>query len=206
MFSTTLTTRDDLYRADRKAVAVSGVLSLETVRLPSAWLLVRHADQPGTGWASLTTTERTVADLVARGLTNRQVAGCVWLSTHTVSFHLRKVFRKLGVASRVELARLVAERTQSAASARGRHFASSRSVRGRTAKRPHFGWESLTDAELGVVRLAASGMTNRRIAHELGLSSHTVGSHLRHSFDKLDITSRVQLPRIVLTCDPMTSA
>ncbi|MFI7639368.1 AAA family ATPase [Nonomuraea sp. NPDC049400] len=64
-----------------------------------------YAERPGTGWDSLTDTERSVADLVAQGLTNRQVAGQMFLSPHTVSFHLRQVFRKLGIASRVELAR-----------------------------------------------------------------------------------------------------
>ncbi|MEQ4723951.1 helix-turn-helix transcriptional regulator [Nonomuraea sp. B19D2] len=54
---------------------------------------------------TLTNTERSVADLVAQGLTNRQVAGQMFLSPHTVSFHLCQVFRKLGIGSRVELAR-----------------------------------------------------------------------------------------------------
>ena len=60
-------------------------------------------------WASLTETERTVAELVATGLTNREVADRIFLSPHTVSFHLRKVYRKLGIGSRVELTRLSIE-------------------------------------------------------------------------------------------------
>jgi DNA-binding CsgD family transcriptional regulator len=76
---------------------------------------VRHrhwtrAERPTSGWASLTDTERAVAELVAKGLTNRQVAAQMFLSPHTVSTHLRHVFNKLGIASRVELARLAAER------------------------------------------------------------------------------------------------
>ena len=39
------------------------------------------------------------------GLTNRQVASRIFLSQHTVAFHLRKVFRKLGISSRLELVR-----------------------------------------------------------------------------------------------------
>jgi len=61
------------------------------------------------GWLSLTETERTVAGLVASGLTNREVADRIFLSPHTVSFHLRKVYRKLGIGSRVELTRLSIE-------------------------------------------------------------------------------------------------
>src|SRR6202034_3439448 len=68
-----------------------------------------HADRPAFGWDSLTDTERRVADLVAEGLSNRQVASRVFLSTHTVAFHLRHIFWKLGITSRVQLARIAAE-------------------------------------------------------------------------------------------------
>jgi DNA-binding CsgD family transcriptional regulator len=66
-------------------------------------------NRPRFGWASLTVTELSVATLVAEGLTNRQVAGKMYLSPHTVGFHLRQVFRKLEITSRVELARMVVE-------------------------------------------------------------------------------------------------
>ncbi|UGQ12647.1 LuxR C-terminal-related transcriptional regulator [Yinghuangia sp. ASG 101] len=65
-----------------------------------------HADRPTTGWGSLTETERTVAGLVAQGLTNRQVAAQMFLSPHTIGFHLRQIFRKLRVQSRIELVRM----------------------------------------------------------------------------------------------------
>jgi len=42
------------------------------------------------GGAGLTNTERRIADLVAEGLSNRQVACRVFLSPHTVAFHLRQ--------------------------------------------------------------------------------------------------------------------
>ena len=60
-----------------------------------------HAKRPKTGWTSLTDTERAVSDLVAKGLTNQQIATEMFLSTHTVAFHLRQVFRKLDISSRV---------------------------------------------------------------------------------------------------------
>ena len=60
------------------------------------------------GLASLTPGERDVVRLVAEGGTNRQVAQQLFLSPHTVNTHLRNAFGKLGVRSRVELARLVA--------------------------------------------------------------------------------------------------
>jgi DNA-binding CsgD family transcriptional regulator len=69
----------------------------------------KRVSRPAYGWDSLTDTERRIADLVASGLSNRRVAGQVFLSTHTVAFHLRHIFWKLGVTSRVELARLAAQ-------------------------------------------------------------------------------------------------
>jgi DNA-binding CsgD family transcriptional regulator len=68
-----------------------------------------HADRPTFGWDSLTGTERRIADLVAEGLSNRKVANRLFLSTHTVAFHLRHIFWKLGITSRVQLARIAAE-------------------------------------------------------------------------------------------------
>jgi DNA-binding CsgD family transcriptional regulator len=64
------------------------------------------AEPETNGWAALTTAELTVARLVADGLTNREVAERLFLSPHTVNSHLRHVFSKLGITSRVELARL----------------------------------------------------------------------------------------------------
>ncbi|TQN28281.1 AAA ATPase-like protein [Haloactinospora alba] len=57
----------------------------------------------------------------------------------------------------------------------------------------------LTDSELRVARLVAEGLTNRDVANKLNLSPHTVDSHLRHSFTKLGMNSRVELTRWVLS-------
>jgi DNA-binding CsgD family transcriptional regulator len=62
------------------------------------------------GFEGLTPTEREVVALVAEGRTNAQVATRMYVSPHTVNTHLRNAFLKLGVQSRVELARLVAAR------------------------------------------------------------------------------------------------
>lgn len=64
---------------------------------------------PRWGWANLTTGERSVAELVADGMTNRQVAERLCVSPHTVDFHLRQVFRKLDISNRVNLTRIVVE-------------------------------------------------------------------------------------------------
>ena len=64
--------------------------------------------RPQWGWASLTPTERTIADLVAQGLTNPQIAGRLYVSRRTVQTHVSHTFTKLGMASRTQLAAAVA--------------------------------------------------------------------------------------------------
>ncbi|GHE26512.1 hypothetical protein GCM10017673_30430 [Streptosporangium violaceochromogenes] len=92
--------------ATRDAARVRGRLRLLGQRRRH-WVRTEH---PASGWSSLTGTENAVCDLVAQGLTNRQAAERMFISEHTVAFHLRQVFRKLGIHSRVDLARLTARR------------------------------------------------------------------------------------------------
>jgi predicted ATPase/DNA-binding CsgD family transcriptional regulator len=61
----------------------------------------------GDGLGSLTKREREVADLVTARKTNKQIAADLFLSEKTVESHLRNVFFKLGVSSRVEVAEAV---------------------------------------------------------------------------------------------------
>ncbi|MFJ9558623.1 ATP-binding protein [Streptomyces fuscichromogenes] len=68
------------------------------------------ATETVTAWPELTASEVAVVRLVARGMTNRQVAEHLENSPHTVSSHLRHAFLKLGLTSRAELARLARER------------------------------------------------------------------------------------------------
>jgi DNA-binding CsgD family transcriptional regulator len=63
------------------------------------------------------------------------------------------------------------------------------------------GWNSLTSAELRVVRLVAQGLTNRQVAERLYVSSYTVGTHLKHAFDKVAVNSRVELTRLAMERD-----
>ena len=61
----------------------------------------------GPGLASLSGREREIADLLARGHTNREIAAELFLSEKTIESHLSKVFAKLGVSGRVALAEAV---------------------------------------------------------------------------------------------------
>jgi DNA-binding CsgD family transcriptional regulator len=70
----------------------------------------RGRDGPRFGWASLTSAEHQVAELVAEGLTNIEVGVRLFQSRYTVDSHLRSIYRKLDITSRVQLTRLVMER------------------------------------------------------------------------------------------------
>jgi predicted ATPase/class 3 adenylate cyclase/DNA-binding CsgD family transcriptional regulator len=60
-------------------------------------------------------------------------------------------------------------------------------------KRPASGWRSLTPTERDVVRLVSEGLSNNDIASRLFISPRTVQSHLTHVYNKLGVSSRVQL-------------
>ena len=72
-----------------------------------------HRRRAEKGWESLTASERSVSELVAQGLTNRQAARRLHISPHTVNTHLRHVFQKLSVTTRAELAAMIARRAGS---------------------------------------------------------------------------------------------
>ena len=69
------------------------------------------SERPKTGWVALTDPEINVATLAAEGRTNRQIAESLFISPHTVNTHMRHVFEKLGINSRVQLTRFVREQT-----------------------------------------------------------------------------------------------
>jgi DNA-binding CsgD family transcriptional regulator len=73
---------------------------------------VQPPQVPSTGWAALTRAEFEVARLVAQGKTNREIADHLFVSPHTVNTHLRHIFAKVGVRSRVQLAGVTSESTE----------------------------------------------------------------------------------------------
>jgi DNA-binding CsgD family transcriptional regulator len=60
-------------------------------------------------------------------------------------------------------------------------------------KRPTSEWDALTPTEHDVVRLVTEGLANKDIVARLFVSPRTVQSHLTHIYNKLDVSSRVQL-------------
>jgi DNA-binding CsgD family transcriptional regulator len=77
-------------------------------RLPA--VNVRTGAAPvSTLWAYLTERERVVASLAGQGLTDQQIANRLDITSNTVDSHLRRIYRKLKIHSRVCLAKLMPE-------------------------------------------------------------------------------------------------
>jgi DNA-binding CsgD family transcriptional regulator len=74
------------------------------------------AAAPAAGWASLTAAERRVASLISQGHTNKSAASALGVSANTVSTHIRAVFAKLGVQSRVQMVNSLASYAREAMS------------------------------------------------------------------------------------------
>jgi ATP/maltotriose-dependent transcriptional regulator MalT len=64
---------------------------------------------PGRATGALTPAERRVAGLVADGMKNREIGPALFMSVGTVEAHLTRIYRKLGIRSRSELVRMVAD-------------------------------------------------------------------------------------------------
>jgi DNA-binding CsgD family transcriptional regulator len=94
----------------RAAGEITAELAAGRLAIPQGSRALRTGPQdamlPVPEWADLTDTQRMVAELVIDGLTNRDAGARLFLSPHTIDFHLRQIYRRLGVRSRVELARL----------------------------------------------------------------------------------------------------
>ncbi len=65
----------------------------------------RQGAKPSAGATALSDREAVVLEAVARGLSNREIGRQLWISEQTVKFHLRNIYRKLGISSRTEAAR-----------------------------------------------------------------------------------------------------
>ena len=70
-----------------------------------------------------------------------------------------------------------------------------RATGARPRKILYSGVDALTPSERRVATMAADGMTNREIAQALFVTPKTVEVHLSHSYSKLEISSRKELPR-----------
>jgi DNA-binding NarL/FixJ family response regulator len=72
-------------------------------------------DHPETEGPRLTEREHTILDGIAAGLTSEAIGRDLWISEHTVKFHLSNIYRKLGVANRAGAVRYALEHQMIAA-------------------------------------------------------------------------------------------
>ncbi len=72
---------------------------------------VRHR-KPDHGWSSLTPTEERIIPLVARGMSNPQIAAQLFLSRRTVQTHVSHILAKLNLQSRIDIAREASQRAR----------------------------------------------------------------------------------------------
>ena len=91
------------------AVMVRDVAARELRRAGTRVSASARRTAAGAGRQALTDREREIADLVAQGRSNKEVARALFLSEKTVEHHLSRIYAKLAVRSRTELARLSSE-------------------------------------------------------------------------------------------------
>lgn len=95
--------REPLRRAHQEFVAMGSAAFAERARRELQAAGQKTRKQPTAAGDELSPQERQIAELAGQGLTNQEIAGQLFISAHTVEWHLRKVFTKLGIRSRREL-------------------------------------------------------------------------------------------------------
>jgi DNA-binding NarL/FixJ family response regulator len=85
-----------------KSIGAPDLVALLEAPAPDGFL-VAGFPEPDPASAQLTARERVVLRAVGDGLTNQDIGRELWISEETVKFHLKNLYRKLGVSSRAEL-------------------------------------------------------------------------------------------------------
>ena len=106
---------DKLFQAIRDVAAGQLAFSTEIAEHVVGRMAGERTRPPTRGLQRLSQRERTVAELVARRLRNREIAAQLNISENTVKRHLQSIFSKTGAHDRVELAAMTVEQTAEAA-------------------------------------------------------------------------------------------
>ena len=128
----------------------------------------------GSGWTGLSEREAEVAQLVAGGASNREVAAALHISDHTVRAHVSRVLAAFGVATRSALPAAMHQAPALAAE-----------------RRP-----PLTARQEGIAALVAAGLSNEEIGTRLGLSQRTVERHVSDILERWTLPNRTALARV----------
>ncbi|MCA9645548.1 MAG: helix-turn-helix transcriptional regulator [Polyangiaceae bacterium] len=144
----------------------------------------------------LSPKEAAVCQLAAQGHPLTAIASALGSRPSTVSTQLRQGMRKLKVSKRAELAQTWAllargESDVLALAAIDRGLVCVRGTQAAQVPR------SLTAAEQDVAKLVASGLSNREIAIQRGVSAHTVANQIQRIFDKLGVSSRLAVRELI---------
>ena len=134
--------------------------------------------RPGSGWAGLSSRERDVALLVAKGFGNQGIAAELHVSEHTVRAHVSRVLAAFGVASRAAVAAQLAGILATEL--------------GREQPAP------LTPRQHAVVDCIVRGQTNEQIGRELEISVKTVEKHVTEILRRWNVESRSGIARRAL--------
>jgi len=95
--------REPLRTAHREFLAMGSAAFAERARRELQASGQKTRKQPTAAGEELSPQEQQIAELAGQGLTNQEIAGQLFISAHTVEWHLRKVFTKLGIRSRRDL-------------------------------------------------------------------------------------------------------
>jgi DNA-binding NarL/FixJ family response regulator len=144
--------------------------------------------------ALLTPRQREILDALEQGRSTREVAEALSLSEVTVRWHASQAKKKLALGSGAP-DRPVRPATRADDVAAD---PSDDPVPESPAMRSVASGKGLGRAEMRVALLVAEGLSNKQIADQLFISRHTVESHLKQTFVKLGVRSRVDLTRVIL--------
>ena len=194
--------RDEASRAAACAGAVADTLGLRLPRAMADRAVAAVALDRGD---AVTAATRALASAAAADAVGAVVEGA--LSRILAGHSLGEAGDREGAAAALQRAATDLE----ACGAPAQRDAAEREL-GRLGLRPHrrtrpgmrdgsAGIDSLTGRELEVARLVVDRKTNRQIATELFLSQKTVETHIRHIFEKLSVSSRVEMARVVERAD-----
>lgn len=106
---------EKLFEAIRNVAAGQLAFSNEIAQQVVSWMAGERVRQRPAGLQRLSGREQTVAELVAKGLRNREIAAQLQISENTVKRHLQSIFSKTGARDRVELAAMAADHKAEAA-------------------------------------------------------------------------------------------
>ncbi len=127
----------------------------------------------------LTDYEIEVLKLIAKGFSNKELAKVLEVETQSIKSYVYRIRRKLCLPDRKAMQALSPEQVKA-------------------YQRLAF---PLTTREHDIALLVAQGLNNEQVAAKLDISTSTMEKHMMHIFDKLHLTSRVQLTLYVLKAD-----